>query len=109
MLDIENYRNQLTTVFQDYGKYEFTVSENIALNTYDDEFSVSQWHRLAIPRALYRKANLFIFDAFSSSLDPETEHWLFNDILALNTIVLAVTHRPSNIRDVRQDYHDVFR
>ncbi|EEC6948638.1 ABC transporter ATP-binding protein [Salmonella enterica] len=129
-LDIENYRNQVATVFQDYGKYEFTVGENIALNNYDAEFSspaidellsqvgfpcdqhtrlgkqfggddlsMGQWQRLAIARALYRKANLFIFDEFSSSLDPETEHRLFNDILALNTTVLAVTHRPGNIKE----------
>ncbi|EJC4646423.1 ABC transporter ATP-binding protein [Salmonella enterica] len=129
-LDIENYRNQVATVFQDYGKYEFTVGENIALNNYDAEFSspaidellsqvgfpcdqhtrlgkqfggddlsMGQWQRLAIARALYRKANLFIFDEFSSSLDPETEHRLFNDILALNTTVLAVTHRLGNIKE----------
>ncbi|MEX8626428.1 ATP-binding cassette domain-containing protein [Salmonella enterica] len=129
-LDIEKYRNQVATVFQDYGKYEFTVGENIALNNYDAEFSspaidellsqvgfpcdqhtrlgkqfggddlsMGQWQRLAIARALYRKANLFIFDEFSSSLDPETEHRLFNDILALNTTVLAVTHRLGNIKE----------
>lgn len=137
-LDIESYRNQIATVFQDYGKYEFTVGENIALNNYDaetpssavdellkkvgfpydqhtrlgkqfggDELSIGQWQRLAIARALYRKANLFIFDEFSSSLDPETEHRLFNDILALNTTVIAVTHRLGNIKRVRQDYRDV--
>lgn len=129
-LDIESYRNQIATVFQDYGKYEFTVGENIALNNYDaetpssavdellkkvgfpydqhtrlgkqfggDELSIGQWQRLAIARALYRKANLFIFDEFSSSLDPETEHRLFNDILALNTTVIAVTHRLGNIKE----------
>ncbi|MCF6687964.1 ABC transporter ATP-binding protein [Raoultella terrigena] len=129
-LDIESYRNQIATVFQDYGKYEFTVGENIALNNYDaetpspavdellkqvgfpydqytrlgkqfggDELSTGQWQRLAIARALYRKASLFIFDEFSSSLDPETEHRLFNDILALNTTVLAVTHRLGNIKE----------
>lgn len=130
MLDIESYRNQVAAVFQDYGKYEFTVGENIALNNYDvelssaaidevlsqvgfsgdqytrlgkqfggDELSTGQWQRLAIARALYRKANLFIFDEFSSSLDPETELRLFNDILALNTTVLAVTHRLGNIKE----------
>ncbi|EJG5924205.1 ATP-binding cassette domain-containing protein [Salmonella enterica] len=64
-----------------------------------DELSIGQWQRLAIARALYRKANLFIFDEFSSSLDPETEHRLFNNILALNTTVLAVTHRLGNIKE----------
>lgn len=129
-LNIESYRNQIATVFQDYGKYEFTVGENVTLNKYDaetpssaidelleqvgfpygqhirlgkqfggDELSMGQWQRLAIARALYRKANLFIFDEFSSSLDPETEHRLFNDILNLNTTVLAVTHRLGNIKE----------
>lgn len=129
-LNIESYRNQIATVFQDYGKYEFTVGENITLNKYDaetrssvidalleqvgfpyrqhtrlgkqfggDELSAGQWQRLAIARALYRKANLFIFDEFSSSLDPETEHRLFNDILNLNTTVLTVTHRLGNIKE----------
>lgn len=129
-LDIDGYRNQLATVFQDYGKYEFSVGENIALSKFDaeatssdidallrqvsfpyeqhkrlgkqfggDELSIGQWQRLAIARALFRKANLFIFDEFSSSLDPETEHRLFNEILSLNTTVIAVTHRLGNIKE----------
>lgn len=129
-LDIDGYRNQLATVFQEYGKYEFSVGENIALSKFDaeatssdidallrqvsfpyeqhkrlgkqfggDELSIGQWQRLAIARALFRKANLFIFDEFSSSLDPETEHRLFNEILSLNTTVIAVTHRLGNIKE----------
>ena len=129
-LEIDGYRQQVATVFQDYGKYEFTVGENIALSQYDteahsaqvddllskvafphpqqtrlgkqfggDELSIGQWQRLAIARALYRKANLFIFDEFSSSLDPETEHRLFNEILSLDTTVIAVTHRLGNIKE----------
>ncbi len=128
-LDIDSYRQQVATVFQDYGRYEFSVGENIALNQYNaeaqslmldklietvgfpysretalgkqfggDELSAGQWQRLAIARALFRKANLFIFDEFSSSLDPETEHRLFNEILSLNTTVIAVTHRLGNIK-----------
>jgi len=129
-LDIEQYRAQIATVFQDYGKYEFSVGENVALSHYNaetqhskidallktvefpypqntrlgkqfggDELSNGQWQRLAIARALYRKANLFIFDEFSSSLDPETEHRLFNEILSLSTTVIAVTHRLGNIKE----------
>lgn len=129
-LDINGYRHQVATVFQDYGKYEFSVGENIALTQYDaeahsaaidvllnkvafpysqqtrlgkqfggDELSIGQWQRLAIARALFRKANLFIFDEFSSSLDPETEHRLFNEILSLDTTVIAVTHRLGNIKE----------
>ncbi|MBS0883563.1 ABC transporter ATP-binding protein [Pantoea sp. JGM49] len=129
-LEIDGYRQQVATVFQDYGKYEFTVGENIALSQYDteahstqvddllnkvafphpqqtrlgkqfggDELSIGQWQRLAIARALYLKANLFIFDEFSSSLDPETEHRLFNEILSLDTTVIAVTHRQGNIKE----------
>ncbi|MGK3123797.1 ABC transporter ATP-binding protein [Candidatus Pantoea formicae] len=128
-LDIEHYRQQIATVFQEYGKYEFSVGENIALSNYEtethaerlealikqvkfpyalntglgkqfggDELSIGQWQKLAIARALFRNANLFIFDEFSSSLDPETEHQLFMDILALNTTVVAVTHRLGNIK-----------
>jgi ATP-binding cassette, subfamily B, bacterial len=128
-LDIENYRQQIATVFQEYGKYEFSVGENIALSNDEtethterleglikqvkfpyalntslgkqfggDELSIGQWQKLAIARALFRNANLFIFDEFSSSLDPETEHQLFMDILALNTTVIAVTHRLGNIK-----------
>ncbi|WP_409076527.1 ABC transporter ATP-binding protein (plasmid) [Pantoea sp. C3] len=129
-LDIDDYRNQIATVFQEYGKYEFSVGENIALSKFEpeatssdidallrqvsfpyeqhkrlgkqfggDELSVGQWQRLAIARALFRKANLFIFDEFSSSLDPETEQRLFNEILSLNTTVIAVTHRLGNIKE----------
>lgn len=129
-LDIDDYRNQIATVFQEYGKYEFSVGENIALSKFEpeatssdidallrqvsfpyeqhkrlgkqfggDELSIGQWQRLAIARALFRKANLFIFDEFSSSLDPETEQRLFNEILSLNTTVIAVTHRLGNIKE----------
>lgn len=129
-LDIDQYRTQIATVFQEYGKYEFSVGENISLNHYNvltqraqldtllkqvsfpypqdtrlgkqfggDELSVGQWQRLAIARALYRKASLFIFDEFSSSLDPETEQRLFNEILSLNATVIAVTHRLGNIKE----------
>lgn len=129
-LNIAGYRSQVATVFQDYGKYEFSVGENIALTPCSDdaqstaidellkkvafpysqqtrlgkqfggdELSIGQWQRLAIARALFRKANLFIFDEFSSSLDPETEHRLFNEILSLETTVIAVTHRLGNIKE----------
>ncbi len=129
-LDIDGYRRQISTVFQDYGKYEFTVGENISLNDRDnteradeveallqqvglsfsrqtrlgkqfggEELSTGQWQRLAIARALFRNANLFIFDEFSSALDPETEQRLFRDILELDTTVIAVTHRLGNIKE----------
>jgi len=49
--------------------------------------------------ALYRKAYFFIVDGFLPSLDPETEHQLFNDILALKTTVITVTHRLGNLKE----------
>lgn len=125
-LDIEEYRDNVSIVFQEYGKYEFTVKENIVFN--DDasdieikklldevelnlspsdqlgkrfgggEISIGQWQKLAIARALSRKASLFIFDEFSSSLDPEIEYKLFNKILSVDSTIIAVTHRLGKIK-----------
>ena len=128
-LDIDIYRDTVSTVFQEYGRYEFTVKENIAFEYSNDfkydndikyllseveldldparqlgqrfggsEISVGQWQKLAIARALFRKADLFIFDEFSSSLDPEIEYKLFNKILSLDSTVVAVTHRLGKIK-----------
>lgn len=128
-LDIDIYRDTVSTVFQEYGRYEFTVKENIAFEHSNDfkydndikyllseveldlepsrqlgqrfggsEISVGQWQKLAIARALFRKADLFIFDEFSSSLDPEIEYKLFNKILSLDSTVVAVTHRLGKIK-----------
>lgn len=128
--DLIDYRTKVATVFQDFGRYEFTVAENIAFAAvsggkssaeitsllkkvqfpYEEqvelgkrfggsELSGGQWQKLAIARALYRKANLFIFDEFSSSLDPEIEYQLFNEILSLDATLIAVTHRLGKIEE----------
>lgn len=129
-LNVTEYRKKISAVLQEYGKYEFTVEENIVFDEiiknnnkekitslldevqielpYDyqlgkkfggHEISVGQWQKLAIARSLYKKANLFIFDEFSSSLDPEVEYKLFSKILSLNSTIIAVTHRLGKIKE----------
>lgn len=129
-LDLNSYRKRIAAVFQEYGKYEFSVGENIAFDDFQSidnenlilsllskvelslplenqlgkrfggsDLSVGQWQKLAIARALYRDADLFIFDEFSSSLDPEIEYKLFNEILAIESTIIAVTHRLGKIKE----------
>ena len=53
-------------------------------NRYPHEFSGGQRQRIGIARALYKKANVIIFDEATSSLDVKTERSVMNSIEKLN-------------------------
>ena len=59
--------------------------------------SEGQAQRIAIARALLRKAPILVLDEATSALDPETEENLMNNILAQaeTRLLILVTHRPS--------------
>jgi ATP-binding cassette subfamily B protein len=64
-------------------------------------FSGGQRQRIGIARALYKKANVIIFDEATSSLDMKTELAIVESIEALNPdiTVLIIAHRTSTLRN----------
>lgn len=64
------------------------------------ELSVGQWQRLAVARALYRRASLLVLDEPSAALDAEAEIHLIEQLRERRAeqIVLLVSHRFSTVR-----------
>lgn len=63
------------------------------------QLSIGQWQRLAVSRACFRKADLYLLDEPTSSLDVKAEYnvlktFLDNDI---NNIKILVSHKISSI------------
>lgn len=135
--DRDSLYNNISTVFQDYYTFAFSLGENIALETVDNtnrahilqsieyggltdiitkmkldvdtsvsrvlsdagiEFSGGQQQRLAIARAYYHPAMLYIFDEPSSALDAVSEDRLFKQFIGLskNKTSVIVSHKLSN-------------
>lgn len=65
------------------------------LNEGDRELSGGQWQRIAIARALLKKAEIFIFDEPTSDLDPISEIEVFHQIseLTQDKTVIFISHR----------------
>ncbi len=64
--------------------------------------SGGQKQRLGIARALYRGADLFVFDEATSSLDPQTEQEILKAVDQLdekNKTILIVAHRISTLQN----------
>lgn len=64
------------------------------------ELSWGEWQKIAIARALYRKAPVLILDEPSSSLDADSEYEIFSDPdrLIEGRTCIFISHRLSNIR-----------
>lgn len=62
------------------------------------QLSGGQWQKVAISRAFFRNASLYILDEPSSFLDPKSELDLFNkfSVLSEEKISIFITHRFSN-------------
>lgn len=127
-LDINEYQNKISAVFQDYAKYNLTVHENIfADNQFDNaisekvdlgfckdlkdgfntklgtylggvELSGGQWQRIAIARGLAKKHDLLLVDEATASIDPIQERSIYESLLEKNKTILLVTHRLGSIR-----------
>lgn len=75
-------------------------------NPLDNEFeggiepSKGQWQRLALARALFRKAEVFILDEPTSNVDPQAEEEIFDKLLTLahDKIVFLISHRFSTVK-----------
>jgi len=70
-------------------------------NLFDDsrELSWGEWQKIALARALYRKAPVLILDEPSSSLDADTEYEIFSrfrEIVQGRTAIL-ISHRFTNV------------
>lgn len=69
--------------------------------------SGGQRQRLGIARALYKKANILMFDEATSSLDEYTEHTINESILRLSEecpglTLLVISHRPESLAICRR-------
>ncbi len=63
-------------------------------------FSIGQWQKIAIARALYRQPKVLILDEPTSAVDAEAEEAIFNNLhdLSGDTTLIFVSHRFSTIR-----------
>ena len=84
---------------------EFVAGLEKGIDTFIGEMgsklSGGQKQRLAIARALYRNAQVFVFDEVTSALDPETEMAITESIARLadeNKTILIITHRITTLR-----------
>ncbi len=66
------------------------------------QLSGGQWQRIALSRAFLRDADCYILDEPSSSLDPVSEHEIFQKIsdLTRERISIFTSHRLYNIRKI---------
>ena len=66
------------------------------------DLSMGQWQKIALARAMYKKAPLCILDEPTASLDPLSEHQIFQKFFrAFNgNTVLFVTHRLGSVKMV---------
>ncbi|WP_300739148.1 ABC transporter ATP-binding protein [uncultured Dubosiella sp.] len=55
--------------------------------------SQGQMQRIAIARALLRKADLYLFDEIASALDPVTENKILDTIESMDGAVLLISHK----------------
>lgn len=68
------------------------------------ELSLGQWQKLAVSRAVLKKADLLILDEPTSSLDALTEYKIFSNFNKRSTwkITILITHRLKNVKDMSE-------
>lgn len=64
------------------------------------EPSKGQWQRIALARALFKKAAILILDEPTSNVDPKSEEEIFEDLLNINRkhMIILISHRFSTVR-----------
>lgn len=121
--NIKALRSCISSVFQDFFKFNFSVKENITLSTKDEdvskairdagfpsdiapsqnlgriydgiELSGGQWQKLTIARCLHTKSSLVILDEATSAIDPKAETSLYKSFKKAShgKMCIMVTHR----------------
>lgn len=129
-INLTHYRQKVSTLFQNYIRYESSIEENIRygdINRDDSpnnikailkkvqlsefknqlsqilgyqfqdgtQMSIGQWQKLSLGRALYREAELYIFDEPNASLDLRTESAILDTIKSetKKKISIIIMHR----------------
>jgi ABC-type multidrug transport system fused ATPase/permease subunit len=92
-------RAQIANTIESWAeKYDTVVGEKGV------RLSGGQRQRIGIARALYKKADVIVFDEATSSLDSETEYAVMESIKNLgdDLTILIVAHRLTTLRDCTQ-------
>ena len=65
-----------------------------------DNISGGQKQRVSLARALYNKPHILILDEFTSSLDPDVEEKIINEIKKLkkDKFIFIVSHKLSTLK-----------
>lgn len=68
------------------------------------ELSLGQWQKLAVSRAVLKKADMLILDEPTSSLDALTEYNIFKNLRnkSIWKIIILVTHRLKNVKGMSE-------
>lgn len=90
---------QMIEALKDACGWEFVSSLPLGLHSKVGEggkgFSEGQAQRLAIARALVRKAPVMLLDEVTSALDQETERKVLDNLMGRGITCIVATHRPS--------------
>lgn len=102
-----NDQERIMDSLKQSGADSFTARFPMGLDTYltrryDDsgqELSGGQWQKMAIARAFFRKADIYILDEPSASLDAQSEDEVFRMFQAMyaGKGAVLISHRLSNI------------
>jgi ABC-type multidrug transport system fused ATPase/permease subunit len=72
------------------------------LSSKNDQISGGEKQRLAIARALLKKAYIIVLDEATSAIDIETEYLILNELSSAfdNKTIIIVSHRMSTLKNV---------
>ena len=99
LVNHEATEEQLIQALKDACAWEFVSSLPLGIHSPIGEggkgFSEGQAQRIAIARALVRKAPVLLLDEATSALDFDTEQQVLHNLMTRGVTCLAATHRPS--------------
>ena len=99
LVNHEATEEQLIQALKDACAWEFVSSLPLGIHSPIGEggkgFSEGQAQRIAIARALVRKAPVLLLDEVTSALDFDTEQQVLHNLMNRGVTCLVATHRPS--------------
>ena len=99
-------QNELLNVLEKTQSIEFlsklTLGLDSTLSQKNDQISGGEKQRLALARALLKKAHIIVLDEATSAIDVETEHLILNELSSTfnNKTIIIVSHRISTLKNV---------